>query len=276
MFDGAQTSTGEMVYAPWAWDAGIGGKVGTAYNQGWRFWKIGPFEGPAYSALNLTLGARSLAAVFVTPPVPVASTGVSQAAYSLSFDIDSAPRALSATTETCRESVLQFMKADSTDLSGFKARGGKLIIVHGVSDPVFSIQDIVNWWNEVNALNGGQASQFVRLFAVPGMNHCAGGPSTDQFDAFAALVDWVEQGRPPDRIIATARNGTPGLGEPGRCAHTRRSRGTRARVASRLPTASSVDSIAQRRHVDPRASFSSQRRPDPPDPSQLDRVGRGR
>ena len=83
VFDGARTSTGEMVYAPWAWDAGIGGKVGTVYNQGWRFWKLGPFEGPAYSALNLTLGARSLAAVFVTPPVPVASTGVSQAAYSL-------------------------------------------------------------------------------------------------------------------------------------------------------------------------------------------------
>ena len=180
-----------------------------SYNQGWRFWKLGPFEGPAYSALNLTLGARSLAAVFVTPPVPVAATDASQAAYSLSFDIDSAPRALSATTETYREPVLQFMKADSTDLSRFEARGGKLIIVHGVSDPVFSIQDIVDWWNEVDALNGGQASEFVRLFAVPGMNHCAGGPSTDQFDAFAALVDWVEKGRAPERIVATARNGTP-------------------------------------------------------------------
>jgi feruloyl esterase len=147
--------------------------------------------------------------VFVTPPVPVASTGASPASYSLSFDIDSAPAALSATTETYRESALEFMKADSTDLSGFKRRGGKLIIVHGVSDPVFSIQDTVNWWNELNALNGGRASQFVRLFAVPGMTHCAGGPSTDQFNAFAALVDWVEKGRAPERIIATARKGTP-------------------------------------------------------------------
>ena len=209
VFDGARTSTGERVYAPWAWDAGIGGKVGTAYNQGWRFWKIGPFEGPPYAALNLTLGARSLAAVFITPPVPVASTGVSPATYSLGFDIDSAPRALSATTETYRESALQFMKADATDLSAFKARGGKLIIVHGVSDPVFSIQDIVSWWNDVDSVNGGRASQFLRLFAVPGMNHCGGGPSTDRFDAFAALVDWVEKARAPDRIIATAREGTP-------------------------------------------------------------------
>jgi feruloyl esterase len=209
VFDGARTSNGEMLYAPWVWDAGIGGKVGSAYQQGWRMWKLGPYDAPAYSALNLTLGARSLAAVFATPPVPVASTGASPASYSLSFDIDSAPAALSATTETYRESALEFMKADSTDLSGFKRRGGKLIIVHGVSDPVFSIQDTVNWWNELNALNGGRASQFVRLFAVPGMTHCAGGPSTDQFNAFAALVDWVEKGRAPERIIATARKGTP-------------------------------------------------------------------
>jgi feruloyl esterase len=41
------------------------------------------------------------------------------------------------------------------------------------------------------------------------MNHCAGGPATDQFDAFGALVNWVEKGIAPDRIVATARVGTP-------------------------------------------------------------------
>ena len=44
---------------------------------------------------------------------------------------------------------------------------------------------------------------------MPGMNHCFGGPSTDQFDAFAALVSWVENGSAPDRIVATARMTTP-------------------------------------------------------------------
>ncbi len=54
-----------------------------------------------------------------------------------------------------------------------------------------------------------KAADFVRLFAVPGMNHCSGGPSTDQFDAFTALVNWVEKSTPPDSIIAKAGVATP-------------------------------------------------------------------
>ena len=85
------------------------------------------------------------------------------------------------------------MMASSTDLLAFKNHGGKLLIVHGVSDPVFSINDTISWWNDVNRANNGAASDFTRLFAVPGMNHCGGGPSTDQFDAFTALTNWVEK-----------------------------------------------------------------------------------
>jgi feruloyl esterase len=58
-------------------------------------------------------------------------------------------------------------------------------------------------------VNNGRASEFVRLFAVPGMNHCAGGPATDQFDAFGALVNWVEKSTAPETITATAGPGTP-------------------------------------------------------------------
>jgi Tannase and feruloyl esterase len=71
------------------------------------------------------------------------------------------------------------------------------------------MNDTINWWTDVNRLNNGAADQFVRLFAVPGMNHCAGGPATDQFDAFTALVNWVEKAMAPDRITATAGNATP-------------------------------------------------------------------
>jgi feruloyl esterase len=209
VFDGARTSSGEAAYAGWAWDAGVGGKVGEAYNLGWRIWKLGPYGAPANAAINLTLGASALPSIFVTPPVPVAMTGGGAAAYALAFNVDRYRQALSNTTAEFRQSSLEFMKADSTDLAAFKARGGKLVIVQGVSDPVFSILDTVNWWNALNTTNGGRAAEFARLFAVPGMNHCAGGPSTDQFDAFGALVDWVEKGIAPDRLAATARTGTP-------------------------------------------------------------------
>jgi feruloyl esterase len=51
----------------------------------------------------------------------------------------------------------------------------------------------------------------VRLFHVPGMNHCSGGPATDQFDLLSALVAWVERGEAPDHVVAKAR----GAGNPG-------------------------------------------------------------
>ena len=209
VFDGPRTSRGESAYAPWAWDAGIGGKLGEAYNQGWRIWKIGAYGSETNSAINLNLGASALPLIFVTPPVPVALAGGGPAAYAFGFDVDANRTALGGKNETFRQSSLEFMKADSTDLTAFKSRGGKLVIVHGVSDPVFSILDTVDWWNAVNKVQGGRAAEMARLFAVPGMNHCAGGPATDQFDAFSALVDWVEKGTAPERIIATAGPATP-------------------------------------------------------------------
>ena len=47
------------------------------------------------------------------------------------------------------------------------------------------------------------------FFRCTGMNHCGGGPSTDRFDAFSALVSWVEKKTPPERIVATAGPATP-------------------------------------------------------------------
>ena len=58
VFGGARTSTGSPIYAPWAWDAGISGKVNAVYNQGWRSWKLGGYNEPGNTAINLTLGAR--------------------------------------------------------------------------------------------------------------------------------------------------------------------------------------------------------------------------
>jgi len=74
---------------------------------------------------------------------------------------------------------------------------------------VFSINDTIAWYNEVQRLNHGEAQEFVRVLPIPGMAHCGGGPATDQFNVFSALVDWVEHAQAPDRIIATAGPATP-------------------------------------------------------------------
>jgi feruloyl esterase len=209
VFDGARTSKGEAVYAAWAWDAGIGGKAGNAYNMGWRVWKLGAYGAPQNAAINLTLGASALPSIFVTPPVAVPTTAGGAAAYALAFDVNQYLAGLDNRSGEFEQSSLEFMKANSTDLSTFRSRGGKLVIAHGVSDPVFSILDTISWWISLNKANDGRAAEFVRLFAVPGMNHCAGGPATDQFDAFGALVTWVEKGVAPDQIVATAGAATP-------------------------------------------------------------------
>ncbi len=198
---GAKNSKGELLWSDWAWDRGIGGKLGDTYNQGWRSWKLGAYDSASNSAINTSLGALAVSAIFTTPPTPLASAGAAPEAFLLGIDFNRDAERLNA--------ALDFMKADSTDMSVFKNRGGKMVIVQGVSDPIFSIKDTINWWTDLNRANNGSAGDFVRLFAVPGMNHCAGGPATDQFDAFAALVNWVEKGQAPDSIVAKAGTATP-------------------------------------------------------------------
>jgi hypothetical protein len=202
VFGGPKNSKGEALYSDWAWDVGIG-------NPGWRVWKLGMFAAPANSSINATLGSGAVSAVFTTPPTPVAPTGAAPVAYLLNFNFDTDAARIFSESGTYSKSAWDFMLASSADLSGFRKRGGKLLITHGVSDPVFSVNDTISWLNEVNKLNKGKASDFVRLFAVPGMNHCGGGPATDRYDAFNALVAWVETKAPPERILATAGPMTP-------------------------------------------------------------------
>src|SRR5580704_10169458 len=209
VYNGPSNSKGEMLYADWAWDRGIGGKAGDGYNQGWRAWKLGAYDSNVNSSIISGLGSAAVSGAFTTPPTPTPSSGAAPLAYLLSIDFDRDAAKLSAESETFPKSALDFMMASSTDLSAFKNRGGKMVMVHGVSDPVFSIKDTIHWWNDVNKVNNGAAADFVRLFAVPGMNHCAGGPATDQFDAFTALVTWVEKSTAPAKIVATAGPATP-------------------------------------------------------------------
>jgi len=90
------------------------------------------------------------------------------------------------------------------ELSAFRAHGGKLLIHHGVSDPIFSANESIDYVNRLVAADHGpvQAGSFARLFLVPGMTHCGGGPATDQYDTLTAMINWVENGNAPDRIVA--------------------------------------------------------------------------
>ena len=204
VYSGAVDSKGNALYASWPFDGGIG-------SDGWRAWKIGPAGGP-FPGINVAMGAPALAAIFTTPPTPVRAMGPEGFSYALNFDFDRDAAKVNATDATFKRSAWQDVSARSADVSAFRKRGAKMIVSHGVSDPVFSINDTVQWYREVDRLNGGKASRFVRVFPVPGMAHCAGGPATDQFDAFDALVSWVEKGTAPEQLIAKAGPASPWAG----------------------------------------------------------------
>ena len=96
----------------------------------------------------------------------------------------------------------------SLNIADFKQRNGKIIWYHGLSDPGPSATSTIEYYKEMAARNDGfeNTMKFARLFLVPNMGHCAGGPATDQFDALTPLVNWVEHGIAPDAILASGTN----------------------------------------------------------------------
>jgi feruloyl esterase len=129
--------------------------------------------------------------------------------YQLDFDFDQDPPRIYATTPEFPRSSWDLVAARSTELDAFRDHGGRMLVPHGGSDPIFSLYDTTAWWDELDRAEGGNAAEFVRVYAVPGMTHCGGGPATGEFDALGTLVDWVEHGKAPNGIEATAGPDTP-------------------------------------------------------------------
>jgi hypothetical protein len=202
---GPSNSSGQALYSDWPWDPGLG-------HDGWRMWKLGqPGRMPA---INVDLGASALSGLFMTPPPVVAGSPQAGQRFQMAFDLDKDAPKIFGTSPKFPRSGWDLVGAQATDLSAFHSRGGKMLIPHGGADPIFSINDTNRWWRDVNTVEKGSADGFVRVFAVPGMTHCAMGPATDQYDALGALMDWVETGKAPDRIEATAGPATPWPGRP--------------------------------------------------------------
>jgi feruloyl esterase len=96
-------------------------------------------------------------------------------------------------------------EANNPDLSAFIARGGKLLLWHGESDPGPSPVGTVDYYQAMlKKTKSGAAA--TRLFLAPGVGHCAGGPGADQVNYLAALDDWVTSGTAPETLVATKIN----------------------------------------------------------------------
>jgi feruloyl esterase len=111
------------------------------------------------------------------------------------------------------------LNPDNPDLAAFAHRGGKLIVYHGWGDDMVPSQVSIDYWNSVNRKIGeSRVDEFYRLFMIPGMAHCGGGPGADilfhsekanavpldpERDMLSALEQWVEMGRAPANFVTS-------------------------------------------------------------------------
>ena len=104
--------------------------------------------------------------------------------------------------------MMEITDAKDPDLRPFLTqKGGKLILYHGWGDPQVPPEPTLDYYKDVvtAAFKGDlkPARDRARLFMIPGMDHCRGGPGPNSWDKLAPLVDWVEKGTAPDFLVAT-------------------------------------------------------------------------
>ncbi|MFC7401161.1 tannase/feruloyl esterase family alpha/beta hydrolase [Citricoccus sp. GCM10030269] len=184
VFAGATTSEGEDVYRSFPYDPGL-------VSGGWGFWN---FTAP------INLDSTAVGYVFSVPPFAPDLNALRE--FALQLDIDEANASIYESSDEYSESAMEFMTPPDLTYQDLKSSGGKMMVVHGASDGVFSMDDTTAWYRNLEEAHGGDASDFVQYFQVPGMDHVSGGPATDQHNALAALVDWVEQGDRPEELRA--------------------------------------------------------------------------
>lgn len=119
--------------------------------------------------------------------------------------------------KAAEEKTAHQLDATDANLTAFQARGGKLILYHGWNDPAISALNTIGYYDSVASRLGRQETDaFVRLYMVPGMQHCGDGPGPNSFGQFGAassneprrnvlmaLEQWVEKGNAPSAIVAT-------------------------------------------------------------------------
>jgi feruloyl esterase len=124
---------------------------------------------------------------------------------------------LGATLAESRAKTAADLDSTDPDLSRFAGRGGKLILYHGWNDPAIPPGSTVAYYKSVEAkLGAAQTAGFVRLYMIPGMEHCMGGPGASVFGQLGTetakgpkhgvmdeLTNWVEQGKADGPVIAT-------------------------------------------------------------------------
>ncbi|MFC3067841.1 tannase/feruloyl esterase family alpha/beta hydrolase [Phenylobacterium soli] len=112
---------------------------------------------------------------------------------------------LGAQFDRAHRKMAPVIDSDSPNLAAFKAHGGKLIQYHGWNDPAIPARSSIRYYEDVRRTMG-EPSGFYRMYLIPGMLHCAGGPGPGEVDWVGLLDAWVVEGKAPEAVEASAGN----------------------------------------------------------------------
>ncbi|MCP5433450.1 MAG: tannase/feruloyl esterase family alpha/beta hydrolase [Alphaproteobacteria bacterium] len=185
IYDGPRTSKGRLYYG-----YPMGGEDEPG---GWDRWIVGSKDavGPGLPSIGYGIAASFMRNFVFRDPNWTYET----------YDLET----FAADTEL----MAATLNATDTDLSAFRARGGKLLLYHGWSDSALTANATVGYVEGVYARDP-KAREDVRLFLLPGVLHCMGGPGPDRVDFIEALERWDETGAAPDTLTASFRAGGGG------------------------------------------------------------------
>ena len=100
-------------------------------------------------------------------------------------------------------------------LAPFFARGGKLLLSHGWTDGLIPANNTIGFYGRLSSkIPAARARSQLRLFMVPGMDHCGGGDGPSMIDTLAVIDPWAGGGPAPERVLASRPPGRPAMSRP--------------------------------------------------------------
>lgn len=118
-------------------------------------------------------------------------------------------------TWATRISDLSVQLDTSTDISAFRARGGKLLLAHGLQDVLVSTRATEDYYQRLKVQMGASTvDSFVRYYEVPGLGHAVSSIFNATWDSLTALENWAEKGVAPSGQVTTDTAGVPGRTRP--------------------------------------------------------------
>jgi feruloyl esterase len=136
-------------------------------------------------------------------PIGIATSALRMIVDDPKWDYRTSPVDFDRHVALADKSDIARVSAANPDVSEYVRRGGKLILSGGWNNALVPAGAVLDYYKSVEARIGIEDTrQGVRLYMVPGMIECNGGPGTDTFDMLGVMRRWVERGEAPNEVIA--------------------------------------------------------------------------